>query len=300
MNPPMRLSVVIPTYRRESVLIESLDYLLSLPERADEILVVDQTERHEPNTKAILESLHAQGAIRWLLQQPPSITMAMNRGLREASGDVVLFLDDDIRPEPGLVSAHKVAHREHEGVLIAGRVIQPWEEGLDFSNVSDFRFAGVRPQWISEFMGGNFSVSRSYALSLGGFDENFVRVAYRFEAEFAHRLVLDGARIRFEPAACIHHLRVVSGGTRSYGEHLETSRPDHSVGAYYFVLRTQAGGARLYEFVRRFFRSIATRHHLRRPWWIPLTLLAEIRGMLWAVRLHLSGPRLIGMSRHDA
>ena len=37
-------------------------------------------------------------------------------------------------------------------------------------------------------MGGNFSVRRDIALRLGGFDEQFVRVAYNFEAEFAHRL----------------------------------------------------------------------------------------------------------------
>jgi len=38
-------------------------------------------------------------------------------------------------------------------------------------------------------MGGNFSVKRDLALRLGGFDENFVHVAYRFEAEFCDRAI---------------------------------------------------------------------------------------------------------------
>ncbi len=300
MNAAPRISIVIPSYRREQVLLDTLDSLLALPQRADEILVIDQTEQHLPETQARLTSLHEAGAIRWIAQQPPSIPTAMNRGLREASGDLVLFLDDDIAAEPDLVAAHLAAHAAHLACIIAGRVIQPWEETEDFSAVEGFRFGGIRPAWIPDFMGGNFSVSRTQALVLGGFDENFVRVAYRFEAEFAHRFRASGSRIRFEPAACIHHLRVVSGGTRSYGEHLVTIRPDHSVGAYYFALRTQTGVQRLDAFARRFFRSVATRHHLRRPWWIPATLLAELRGMIWAIRLNSTGPRLLEAQQHDA
>ncbi len=300
MSPGAHISIVIPTYRREQVLLDTLHSLLRLPVPAGEILVIDQTEQHLPETQAKLGELHASGAIRWIEQHPPSIPAAMNRGLREARGDWVLFLDDDIAAEPELVAAHVRGHAAHASCLIAGRVIQPWEESEDFSAVEEFRFGGIRPAWIPDFMGGNFSVSRTQALALGGFDENFVRVAYRFEAEFAHRFRASGSRIRFEPDACIHHLRVVSGGTRSYGEHLVSSRPDHPVGAYYFVLRTQSGLRRLPAFVRRILRSVATRHHLRRPWWIPVTLVAELRGMLWAIRLNLAGPRLIGAPRHDA
>lgn len=296
----MRLSIVIPSYRREQVLVDTLAQLLALPAPADEIVVIDQTERHLPETSARLSAWHESGAIRWFLQQPPSIPTAMNRGLLEARGDIVLFLDDDIQPEPDLVAAHRRAHLAYPGALIAGRVLQPWDEGKDFSPHLEFCFAGVHGFWISEFMGGNVSVRRDQALALDGFDQNFVRVAYRFEAEFAHRWVHAGKRIRFTPEPCIHHLRVAAGGTRSFGEHLMTLRPDHAVGAYYFALRTQSAWACIRHFVGRPLRAIATRHHLRRPWWIPATLLAELRGMLWAWRLHRAGPRLIDSELPDA
>jgi hypothetical protein len=132
-------------------------------------------------------------------------------------------------------------------------------------------------------------VPRDDAIALGGFDENFVKVAYRYEAEFSHRWRASGRAIRFEPHACLHHLKAGAGGTRSFGEHLTTWRPDHAVGAYYFGLRT--GHWR--EFVARPARSVRTRFHLRHPWRIPGTLLAELGGMLWAFRLHVRGPRLI-------
>lgn len=286
---PAGLSVVIVTYRRERVLAETIEYLLALEPPANEILVLDQTEQHQAETSAALQALAARGAIRWERLEEPSIPKAMNQGLLRARNELVLFVDDDVRPEPGLLAEHLRAHARHPGVLVAGRVIQPWQEGQHFPLEEPFHFACVRAQWVGEFMGGNFSVSRSAALALGGFDENFVRVAYRFEAEFAHRWRQAGGRIWFEPAACLHHLKDGSGGTRSYGSHLSTWRPDHAVGAYYFSFRSRQWGGLL----SRPWRAVATRYHLRHPWHIIGTWLAEVRGLWWAWRLWRSGPKLI-------
>jgi GT2 family glycosyltransferase len=143
-------------------------------------------------------------------------------------------------------------------------------------------------------MGGNFSIKRDLALKLGGFDENFVHVAYRFEAEFASRALAAGENILFEPSASIRHLKASKGGTRAYGEHLTTIRPSHSVGAYYYFIRSRSVPRRMASILLRPFRAIRTRHHLLHPWWIPATLFAEISGFVWAVALALRGPRLIG------
>lgn len=290
------VTIVIPTYRRETTLLNTLVALLSLDAPASEILVVDQTEQHEAVTDNALHEMVDRGQIRWLRLCEPSIPRAMNIGLVRAAYPLVLFLDDDIRPAEGLVAAHYRTHQAHPGTLVAGKVIQPWNEGRDYSGDIEFHFATTQPRWITEFMGGNFSVTASMAKELGGFDENFVRVAYKFEAEFAHRLLKGGRRIYFEPSACLHHLKVSAGGTRSYGEHLTAWRPDHAVGAYYFGLRTH----RLQEFVTRPFKAIATQYHLRHPWRIPGTLMAELTAVFWAVGLYLSGPkRLLEPDRID-
>jgi GT2 family glycosyltransferase len=211
----------------------------------------------------------------------------MNAALVAATQPIVLFVDDDIVPEPDLLAGHLAGHLAHPDAIIAGRVLQPWDEGRE---PSDAPFAGTRPQAVAEFMGGNFSLARDAAVLVGGFDENFVKVAYRFEAEFAHRWRASGRAIRYEPAACIHHLKADAGGTRSFGEHLSTWRPDHAVGAYYWGLRTRAWR----EFALRPVRSVATKFHLRHPWRIPATLGAELGGMVWAAKLYLGGPRLLG------
>jgi GT2 family glycosyltransferase len=287
------VSVVIPTYQREQVLLDTVRNLLAIQPPAVEILVMDQTIRHGTTVDDQLSTWEIAGRIRWLLLTEPSIPRAMNQGLLAASHEIVLFLDDDIRPEPGLLCAHLAAHRETGAALVAGRVIQPWQERVDFTHDTKVHFASLQQLWIDDFMGGNFSVKRDVAVALGGFDENFVKVAYRFEAEFSYRLRQAGYRIYFTPAACIHHLKANDGGTRSYGEHLTTLKPDHAVGDYYYILRTWVGWASLKAFLGRPIRAIMTRHHFRHPWWIPATLLAEIAGLIWAFRLNRRGPRYL-------
>jgi GT2 family glycosyltransferase len=275
-------------------LLDTVEGLLRLATPPAEIVLADQTARHDAAAERALRDWHEGGQVRWLRLPVPSIPAAMNQGLLAAAGPIVLFLDDDIRPDAQLVAAHARAHAAQPGELVAGRVLQPWHGGkADPEDSVPFGFNALAPRSVTEFMGGNFSLPREAALALGGFDENFVRVAYRFEAEFAWRWVQSGRRIRYEPAALIHHLKVPAGGTRTFGEHLTTVRPDHAVGAYYYALKTQRWRG-LPAALRRLGRAAATRHHLRRPWWIPLTLIAELRGFLWALVLLARGPRYLG------
>jgi GT2 family glycosyltransferase len=285
------LTIAIPTYRREQVLIETIRHLLSFNNQTTEILVLDQSPSHAPQVQSELLRLHALGQIRLLRLDEPSIPKAMNCGLVKAMHDLVLFVDDDIIPEADFIRAHLCKQGRGKGRIIAGRVIQPWQEGLDFSQDKSFHFASLQSAEIDNFMAGNFSLNRHDAIAIGGFDENFVRVAYHFEKEFAYRWRAAGYHILFEPEACIHHLKIPSGGTRTFGNHLTTMQPDHSVGAYYFYFRTWSGLSTLKLIMNRLFSAIATKYHLKNPWRMPPTLISEIRGLMWACRLAWRGPK---------
>jgi GT2 family glycosyltransferase len=282
------VTVVIPTYRRGRILVHTIEGLARLAVLPREILVVDQTERHDGETEAALTDAAQRGSFRWIRLKSPSIPAAMNRGLKEATQPVVLFLDDDIDPDASLVEAHARAHAA-DHVIVAGRVIQPWHaDGRTPMTGFAERVAGLR----DEFIACNFSVRRAWALRLGGFDERFVRVAYRFEAEFAARTRRAGGTIFFEPSAVVHHLKVETGGTRTFGDHLRTASPVHAVGEYYYLLRSRPPRW-VRQLLARPWRAISTRHHMRRPWWIGPTLLAETLGLAWAVSLWARGPKLL-------
>src|SRR6478752_3357025 len=100
------LTVAIPTYNRGQVLIETLRHLMAQEPPPAEILVLDQTTQHEDAVRDVLSAWQGEGTIRWLHLRVPSVTKAMNQGLVIANCENILFLDDDIIPEPGLVAAH--------------------------------------------------------------------------------------------------------------------------------------------------------------------------------------------------
>lgn len=297
------ISVVIATYQREQVLINTIDHFLNFHKPAIEILVVDQTPKHQRKTEEHLSSLDKKGIIRWIKLQRPSIPHAMNVGIYEASYPIVLFIDDDIIPAPGLIGAHEAAYKESEEIwAVAGEVLQPGEEP-DSDSFSykqnglcaclDFRFCSTSRAWVTSVMAGNLSVRRERALEIGGFDENFIGVAYRFETEFCRRIWQNGGKVLFEPKASIRHLRVESGGTRRFGNHLCSPSPMHGVGDYYFAFRHGLNPETLQYILRRPIREISTKFHLKNPWWIPVKLFGEIRAMLLAMKLYRQGPKLI-------
>ena len=217
----------------------------------------------------------------------------MNVALQLAKTDIVLFLDDDIIPDQNLVEAHLKAQKQAD--LVAGQVLQPGEETLPLQPGEAFRFNSTEPCQISEFMGGNFSINRDVALALGGMDENFKGAAFNYEAEFASRYTKKYGPIYYEPSAIIHHLLIQRGGTRAHGHHLRTAKPTHSVGAYYYFLKVRPH--RWWsQALWRPFRSIRTRHHLSHPWWIVPSLLAEVGGFFWALKLLAAGPKYLESS----
>lgn len=287
-------SVVIPTYQREKVLLDTIHFIHRLEIGSADIIIVDQTREHNKDVEISLKKLNKDGLIRWIRLEYPSIPKAMNVGLLHAKHEIVLFLDDDIIPGEDLVVTHVNAHNYIDADLVAGRVVQPWTHDQEFMGRAGLSTKNMTRRWVNEFMGGNFSVKRSFALKVGGFDENFVKVAYRFERDFADRLLSEGGKILFEPNAVIKHLKLPHGGTRSYGDHLRTFKPNHAVGEYYYLLRTNRIRKNLPNILRRPLRSIFTNHHLHRPWWIPITLSAEILGLFWAIFLAMRGPRFLG------
>lgn len=296
----MQVSVAIPTYNRGPILVETIGRLLALETRAAEIVIVDQTADHPPEIAQRLDAHHQRGDIRLIRLPHPSIPHAMNVALAEATGEIVLFVDDDVIPSPQLVRGHAAAYGDPGVWAVVGQVLQPGEEVAHFDEASlragavrdlEFRFNHDQAADVQNVIACNLSVHRRRALSIGGFDENFLAAAYRFESDFALRVVAAGGRVRFEPAAPLQHLHVPTGGVRAHGDHRRSAKPSHSAGDYYFARHHVASFWRYAAL--RLRRNVATRWHLTHPWAIPPKLLGELRGLRQALSLHKRGRRLV-------
>jgi GT2 family glycosyltransferase len=303
------MSVCIPTIGRDSVLVNTIQAMLDQSVAAAEVIVLDQSREHDAVTTTALGAWANDGVIRWLRLDVASQPAAMNRGLLEARHPFVLFLDDDIVPSRDLIRAHYEAYAEGAIWAVVGQILQPGEEpehvsteghGSGLTADLSFPFKGTVRAQVRNCMSGNLSVRRDRALEVGGFDENFVRVAYRFDSDFARRLIGAGGELVFEPQASIRHLRAVRGGTRIFRNHLQSHYPDHSVGDYYFAILhgTPVEASRYIGW--RMLRSVTTWYHLKHPWWIGPKLVGELRGLLWALQMIRRGPILLTTEPSDS
>jgi GT2 family glycosyltransferase len=283
------ITAAIPTFNRGAIVVETVLRLMGLDPPPDAIIVVDQSAA--PNAE--LTRMHDQGHIRLIRLDAPSIPHAMNEALLAAATPLVLFLDDDVEPPAGLIAAHEDAQRDDAIWAVVGQILQPGESPVRVDQPGDdleFRFCSDQGRFVANVMAGNLSVKRERAIALGGFDENFVLAAYRFESDFALRVVAAGGKIWFEPRAWLRHLKLASGGLRSFGDHRTSPSPAHSAGDYYFALHHR----RFWPYaVQRLAKNILTRYHLAHLWTIPTKLAGEVRGILLARRLARQGRKLI-------
>ena len=288
------VTVAIPTYRRERVLVETIEQVLAQSPGADEVLIVDQTPCHEPETNRFLETEAAAGRLRWLRQSPPSLPAARNRALREAHGDVVLFIDDDVLLEPGFVEQHRSNYENATVVAVGGRVVQArtgwmlprapqsWPRDLDFLY---FRFdSSPRTVGIANFSGGNHSVRRAYALETGGYDEAYIGWAFREETDLALRIWRRGGIIVFDPVASLTHLQAPAGGCRFE----EASTPDWVIAfpGTYFAFRNLFPSVAFWREIlfTSFTGSVLRMSNARRPWRLPWAVLSYAYAVVRAAR----------------
>lgn len=96
MTLPMPdLSIIIPTFRREALLLEALQSALAVPGLALEVLVIDDSP--EGGAQAVVQAL-GDPRVQYLQQRPPSggrPAVLRNLGAQIARGRLLYFLDDD-------------------------------------------------------------------------------------------------------------------------------------------------------------------------------------------------------------
>lgn len=215
------ICVAIPTYNREEVLIDTIKDVLKQTHKNLELLVVDQTIKHNPETITALRSI-TDPRFRYIKARPASLPGARNFALHAARAPLVLFLDDDVKLRPDMVARHLEAFEQHPDVgAIAGRVLQkdfPIKKDVlrfDEFAVSHGVFTATDAAYTNTFPGGNHTISKADALALGGYDTRFYGNAFREESDMSLRIIRSGKKIYYEPKAELLHLAAHYGGVES-------------------------------------------------------------------------------------
>ena len=194
------LSIVVPTYKRQTLLHKTLEGLAkqTLPPDLFEVLVIN--DGSPDGTKAYLDG--RIGTLPYTLR-PIHLTnggpgRARNTGIREAHGKVIVFLDDDIEPSPECLEVHYKLQQALEPLVGIGPqrrdlrlgTSEPlwirWEHVMLEKQYAQFASGAWTDAGPNHFYTGNASVRRDLLLAVGGFDEGFTR---QEDVELAVRLM---------------------------------------------------------------------------------------------------------------
>ncbi len=119
-------SIILPTYNRSEVVEQTLVQLLDVEYPSDryEILVCDNSSDDTPEMVRRVAS-GASSPVRRLSSDERLPAVKRNQGLREAVGDYVLFMNDDVWVSPPFLREHAASHAAHDGpVAVLGAVEQ--------------------------------------------------------------------------------------------------------------------------------------------------------------------------------
>lgn len=144
---------------------------------------------------------------------------ARNTGAQCARGDIIAFIDDDARAQPGWLAALVMPYRQAGVVGTGGVALADWPEARprwfppEFDWVVGCSYRGLpeKPEIIRNPIGANMSFRRAVFGLVGGFGAGIGRIgafpAGCEETEFSIRAcsAIPGATIVFVPSSVVHH-----------------------------------------------------------------------------------------------
>lgn len=222
-DPMTDVSIIVCTWNNSRRLALTLDAIAGchIPDGLRrEIVVVDNNCTDD--SPAVIRRFAARLPVVAVEERRQGLSHARNRGLRAASGALVVFADDDIRPCAGWVTTYWSTYRERPSrFFFGGPLTCEYEAGppdADLLPLAGFAVTGVTwgpaPRSLApheRFMGANWACPSAALKKIGGFD---VRLgldaslgARRVgeEWDLMHRLRHSGMTPWYLPEATVAH-----------------------------------------------------------------------------------------------
>lgn len=216
------VTVIVPTLNRGQYLIDTLHDLLAQEYRPLEILIVDQSREENPALLDLI--LEHSDLLSHHKVQFRGLPLARNYGWQRAKYEAIIFVDDDIRCGPSLVSEHlRGLTRPGIGMVAGGiderissKTVNAASGQFNSWTASPMRsFSANGECFVQHVAGCNFSAWRSILQAVGGFDEALaIGAALYEETELCLRVRKCGFDIYFNGSARLQHLAAGNGGCR--------------------------------------------------------------------------------------
>jgi GT2 family glycosyltransferase len=217
----LRVSIIIPTYKRKEYLFGLLRSLEKEIDSKMEIIIVEQGVNNGKEILSFAKQHHL--AITYLFSSTMGTVHALNLGIAKTKGNIMVFFDDDCVIHKGCIARHLKNYTDSRVACVVGRIytrgqsVEPTRRTVGtisfWGKFMGGYSSGIR-QDIVAAIGCNMSVKKHEFSKIGGFDEQFTGPALRYESDVSLRLKHAGLRVLFDPTAVVTHLRAETGGTR--------------------------------------------------------------------------------------
>lgn len=182
-----RLSVVVRSYNRLPALAELLERLLAQDHDDFEIVVVEQSTERPAEASAKVDVLAADPRVRILRSPPLGGPGARNAGVRAATGDLLVFIDDDDLPATtDWLRRHEANLADPSCLGATGRFVGEDGRPVPYRNMARARRDVLSFNWlkwqrvyarsdekkrVESVMGGNVAIRRATLERFGLWDE---------------------------------------------------------------------------------------------------------------------------------
>lgn len=184
----LKASVIIPTSNRAHILKDCLTYLSRQTTKDYEIIVIDDASQDE--TPLLISAFSIQhSALRYIrLNKRVGPYVARNIGIKEARGEVIIFLDSDVIVHTRFVQDHIQIHDRKANIYVQGMV-----KHIRSIRQVNFRFYYPNALCIGTFITQNVSVRKEWIDRVGGFEAFGSKIGYK-DVDMGLRLRQIGIR----------------------------------------------------------------------------------------------------------
>lgn len=137
------ISILIATYRRPDSLEATLESVANCAFRADAFQVIVCDNAGDQETRGICDKSSGMISLEYVVELTPGKNNALNTGLELATGELLLFTDDDVRVDRGWLSSMWKAFNDYPcHNVFGGPVLPEWPAGFP-AHLQESQYRGV-------------------------------------------------------------------------------------------------------------------------------------------------------------